>query len=568
MQSKEKLIELQTYFSRRHVALLIAMLLFISVNLIITNDADGLKYVPCIAISLALSVDVFFGYFTFFHKYKVLLISRIFEVTLIGLFISDIGDVGVGGISDIFSIIFYTMFVLEFSYIFDLSEKGVVFLSSLFIQTPYLLKIIFVVLSAGAATSTVANYLMICIISFMVFFAILNYIGSIQKYQEQCLFAKDRLIDRAKDNFDKIDESQKSLVAVNEQLGIKKFELEEAYQKINMVNSDITLQNEILKIVLSSLDLKTVLASTSNAFREKFQIYFSGLIFQNIRIRLKYDSGIGNILTDDDDLQMFYDFFLSDAFLHEHMGFGENFILNDISYDEFPFFEKAGIRSIIVKSANPQDDIYKCIYVIMSRRVNEFKNKETLFDNILSQIEVAGNNVYLYNKVEELSNRDALSSLYNRRYLNLYFSERFIEKKHDGIVAVAMIDIDFFKSINDTYGHLFGDQAIKTVSSVINDYTVANNGLAFRYGGEEFVVILENKTVEDANILMQQLRIAIKETAITHAGISINVNVSIGVTEYPDITKDISVLIDRADKAMYYSKQHGRDQVTIDNGQD
>ena len=130
--------------------------------------------------------------------------------------------------------------------------------------------------------------------------------------------------------------------------------------------------------------------------------------------------------------------------------------------------------------------------------------------------------------------------------------------------TLAMLDIDHFKNINDTYGHLFGDQAIEHVSGLIRDCTEKHNGTGFRYGGEEMVVIFENKTLEETVAIMDSLRNDIKNTYIKNGDEAVCVKVSVGVSAYPETTQQINTLIDRADKAMYYSKQNGRDRLTVD----
>ena len=155
--------------------------------------------------------------------------------------------------------------------------------------------------------------------------------------------------------------------------------------------------------------------------------------------------------------------------------------------------------------------------------------------------------------------------LYNRRYLNLYYDEHFIKNTIDGTAIAALLDIDHFKKINDTYGHLFGDQAIIMVSDIINKIAAQNDGITFRYGGEEFVVLFENISLQDGVTIMERIRNIIKETPIVYDNKTVYVNVSVGVSAYPDTTNDLSVLIDRADKAMYYSKNNGRDRLTVDN---
>ncbi len=566
MQNKERLLELQSVFSRRHIGLLVAMLLFIANGLVINNGNAGLKYLPCVVICGVLLVDIFFAYFTFFHKYVLLMILRFAEMAIVGLSISDVGSNGVGGMSDVFAVLFYAMFMIETIYLFDLTDNGNKFKVSFIGQVSFVIKAIGVLFSGtDDYTTHCVYYVVLGIISFMITLAVSEFFGRMQKYYDQCIFSKDRMLDRAKDRSEEISEGQRIIREANEQLGIKKFELEEAYRRIKNVNADNDLQNRFMRLLLSPFDLHELMAKSKEIFRDSFKLEFSGLIFRNKKLREKYNSGIEEFFNNEEDLMQFMDFFLSDAFFYEHKEVGSHFIQDDISYDEFPFFSNKKISSVAVKAVVTDNSQHSCIYVMFSREYNLFSEKTILLDNIFGLIEVCARNLTLYYKVQEMSVRDALSGLYNRRYLNLYFNNNFVGKESAcKRVALAMLDIDHFKNINDTYGHLFGDQAIKMVSELIIECAGKYDGNGFRYGGEEFVVIFENRTLAETVEIMNNLRESIKNTVISSEGQSINVKVSVGVAAYPETTDDMPGLVDRADKAMYYSKQNGRDRLTVD----
>lgn len=567
MQNKEQILELQAIFSRRHIGILVAMLLFMTNNLIINNNNDGMKYISCAVICLVLMLDVFFAHFSFFHKYVLVVILRFAEMAIIGMMISDVGGTGVGGMSDLFVIMFYAMFMIETVYMTDLSDPGNRVKFALLGQIPYVIRILYIIISGESIyTAHIVNTVIMGAVSFMIMFSVTRYCGKMQEYYDQCVLSRDRMLDRAKDNTDKINESQNTIREANEQLGIKKFELEEAYRRINVVNSNNNLQNKFLRMLLmSSLDLNQLISKAHAMFENDFNIDFSGLIFKDKKIRRKYDSGIDKFFDDEEDYIQFCDFFLSSAFIYEHSGIDGHFIDNDISYDEFPFFKKKGISAIAIKSIVAEDPRYNCIYVLFSANYNMFIDKVDFLENIFGQIDIVAKNLTLYHKVEEMSIKDALTGLYNRRYLNLYFNDHFVKEKNiDHNVTLAMLDIDHFKNINDTYGHLFGDQAIEHVSGLIRDCTEKHNGTGFRYGGEEMVVIFENKTLEETVAIMDSLRNDIKNTYIKNGDEAVCVKVSVGVSAYPETTQQINTLIDRADKAMYYSKQNGRDRLTVD----
>lgn len=565
MQNKERLLELQSVFSRRHVGLLVAMLLFIANYIVMNNGNDGLKFTTCAVICAVLLADIIFAYFSFFHNYVLIMILRFAELLIVGVMISDTGDTGVGGMSDLFAVLFYAMFMIETVYLFDLTDNTSIIKISLVGQIPFVIKMVYSLISGGMDnTAQGLNYIIMGIMSFMIMSAICKFCGKMQHYYDQCVFSKDRMLDRAKDNTERINESQKTIRETNEQLGIKKFELEEAYRKINVSIADNNFQNKFLRLLISTFDLNELAARARELFEDIFELEFCGLIFKNKKLRERYDSGIGGFFSEE-DFEQFSDFFLSSAFINQHKEIDSNFIENEVSYDEFPFFRARKINSVAVKAIVTDNSQYSCIYVMFSSQYNLFREKTKLLENIFGQMDIAARNMSNYYKAEELSIKDALSGLYNRRYLNLYFKDNFVDKTHEGRVALAMLDIDHFKNINDTYGHLFGDQAIKMVSELILKCADDNDGTGFRYGGEEFVIIFENRMLSEIIAIIDKLRNDIRSTAInSDDGASITVKVSVGVSAYPETTDAIHTLVDRADKAMYYSKQNGRNRLTVD----
>lgn len=569
MQNREQLLEVQTIFSRRHIGLLIVLLLFMANNFIFNNEKMQIGFIPSLVISGVLMLDILLAYNSFFHKYWLLVTVRYIEVIAVGILINDLSDRSMSNINNIVVILFFSLFILEIILLYDMTEFRNSLGVSLLCQIPFI--VIVIILCVRQRDNFVArslDYMSIAIISFMVTWAVATYYGKTQKYYEQYMFSRDRLLDRAKDNSDKINESQKNLRTVNEQLGIKKFELEEAYRKINIVNADMEFQNHFMSMMMSTLNLEKLTAYARDMLNERFSLKYSELVFVNEELRAKYQSESLESVLGEVEAMEFYDFFLSDLFIQEHSEMGSRFMLNQVDYDEFPFFKKAEISAVAINTLIMDDTDNKAMYIMLSSEKGAFADKDMLFSNIFGQMEVVARNISLYYEIRQMSIMDGLTGIYNRRYLNVYFNDNFINSETKKDVAAAMVDIDFFKSINDTYGHLFGDMAIKTVAKLINISAKANGGAAFRYGGEEFVIILEGKPLSEAARIMEELRVSIKNTPVQSGDTVINLNVSIGVTAYPEIAKDISTLIDRADKAMYYSKQHGRDRLTIDNGSD
>ncbi len=167
--------------------------------------------------------------------------------------------------------------------------------------------------------------------------------------------------------------------------------------------------------------------------------------------------------------------------------------------------------------------------------------------------------------LKRLSSLDGLTGIANRRYFDEYLGQEWnnaIEQKD--ILSLIMLDIDFFKKYNDTYGHLGGDECLKQVAGLLDTISKQSGAIAARYGGEEFVVILPKKDREEALEIAETIRIGIEELAIPHITSEIKdvVTLSIGVsTCHPVLTVKPKDLIQAADIALYDSKRLGRNRV-------
>ncbi|MBB1384604.1 diguanylate cyclase [Pseudoalteromonas sp. SG45-5] len=166
-------------------------------------------------------------------------------------------------------------------------------------------------------------------------------------------------------------------------------------------------------------------------------------------------------------------------------------------------------------------------------------------------------------ELEQLNTEDALTGVKNRRF----FDKKLImelrrSRREQTPLSIIMLDIDHFKLVNDTYGHLTGDQVIKAVSGIIKNNLKRPLDEVARYGGEEFVVLLPNTPQNGAFDIAEQMRKAIAKSAVTVASTEIKFTISAGI--YTCVADDINkpeIFTECADKALYYAKQNGRDQV-------
>jgi len=162
------------------------------------------------------------------------------------------------------------------------------------------------------------------------------------------------------------------------------------------------------------------------------------------------------------------------------------------------------------------------------------------------------------------ASHDVLTGLFNRRAVMEGLEKEIARAdRQQQTLCVAMCDIDFFKKINDGYGHLAGDQVIREVSqrisSILRPYDIAG-----RYGGEEFLLVFA-ASKEDAFSLLERIRLAIAETAFAYEDDVLDVTISCGLTAFnpPEDERSAQVLIDCADKALYEAKHSGRNKVMV-----
>ena len=155
---------------------------------------------------------------------------------------------------------------------------------------------------------------------------------------------------------------------------------------------------------------------------------------------------------------------------------------------------------------------------------------------------------------------DELTGIYNRRFLNKFFTEDFAKFKK---LAMFMIDIDGFKNVNDTRGHPEGDALLISFSDSVKEL-VTDNGMVIRYGGDEFSVILPEKTEEEVMQIAEKIvrEISSKPLKGKSGGLSHIITVSLGVAFYPEDAKKAQDLLDKSDEALYASKRSGKNRLT------
>lgn len=209
---------------------------------------------------------------------------------------------------------------------------------------------------------------------------------------------------------------------------------------------------------------------------------------------------------------------------------------------------------------------------------NSFDIPDDLLDNIQQNIEhiirtfdvpeenkleVIKQINFMYSRTKYLSMTDELTKLPNRRNFDTDFNKEFLRaQRYKNPLTLVMFDIDFFKKVNDTYGHQCGDYVLKEVSKAALQ-TFRKTDTVYRTGGEEFCVILTETNIKQAIIPLERFRKTVETLNLNYNNQEVHITVSIGACEYCEEIKDTKDFILKTDKALYEAKNTGRNRTVF-----
>lgn len=181
-----------------------------------------------------------------------------------------------------------------------------------------------------------------------------------------------------------------------------------------------------------------------------------------------------------------------------------------------------------------------------------------------NKLEVIKKINFMYTQTKQMSLTDPLTKLFNRRHFEAEFEREFKRaKRYNNPLSIAVADIDFFKQVNDNYGHLCGDYILKEIAYIITN-NFRQTDLIFRYGGEEFVIILTETSGKNALIPLERLRKAVENYKFKFNKQDINITLSIGVSSNINL-ETAQEMFEEADKILYDAKNNGRNQIGVKN---
>lgn len=357
---------------------------------------------------------------------------------------------------------------------------------------------------------------------------------------------------------------QKKLKQTNNQLNIQKLNLQLANMQIIEANNEMVAQADILRYISMSFDVAKISNQITDAIMHIKELGFCAVYIKEGVYLNKHANYV--IKTDIGQLQKKIKDHMEEIYQEMTKRNKSEAIFHDNIRTELPFLKDVNINSVYIRVLGLEEDTYG-LFMLGSCKKDLFIENMSFYNAVIAQYDIAIGNAKIYNEMQNMARKDGLTGINNR----IYFSELFKEeaakvREKNGCMSVALFDIDKFKNVNDTYGHLAGDEVIKRIASVTEACIEKYHGFVCRYGGEEFVAVLPGRKLEVAQPIIEELFEELCRQVVVYNDKEIHLSVSIGLTAYPEVCKDTDDLLKRADWCMYYAKEHGRRQINVDDG--
>lgn len=548
-------------FFHRILYILIAVVVFIGFCMGSVVQTGYLHLWLIIGTALLAVAEGVFSKFLFWNKKWLLLIVTYIQYAFYLVFMYLLYS------TDIFTTLAISTlmltFMFEFSYYSDITDDLINKRTIVILIVPFLLTVIISFCISGVDATgflMLVDYAIFCVMNVM--FVRLFYISEHNLLKQIDVLSFQ--IDDMRDDNEELIAIKNRIEKVNEELNYQRVKLAQMNREVNQSNAELAIQAELLKSINGSLSkdipafLSYIIDSVIRIRHAEFcGIYIDKQVFFNKKPYSTAACVSNERIKDAPELKTLYE----KASNRED----DWRVYQNLDEDEFPTFMKTNTHSIMVMPLILDKKKYGVI-VVGSRNPMAFDDHITFYDVIVPQFNLAIHNFQLYNQMKHIAQTDGLTGINNRTHFNKLFNEQMeTTLRNNETLTVALFDIDKFKRINDTYGHLVGDEVIKCIARLANEYVEqADKGFICRYGGEEFVLVFPNTDIETSLETVKALHDKIGDTTVDAHGHVVSMTVSIGVTNYPDICKDVNQLLKRADWSMYYAKEHGRNQIKVD----
>lgn len=324
-------------------------------------------------------------------------------------------------------------------------------------------------------------------------------------------------------------------------------EVEKANQELAERNSELFVLQQVSNHVSSILNIDDLLRLIPDIL-----VGISGAEYASIYLSEKGTYGTLKIkATNCPDETKVHELFMGVCSFQVRNAFlaGKTTIENHIHCGDF-----GSMMNIPIKH---KDELLGMLVLTHSNRDSFTEANLQLLVPVVNQLAIAIANARLYDQVKQMANIDGLTGIYNRKYMQDYLAD-FFSKPVTGQITLIMLDVDLFKRVNDTFGHLMGDRVLKVVTDVVKQL-IGDRGFIARYGGEEFVVVFPEIGMDEGYQIAEELRKMVSEESICYQNEVCRITISLGVAgnELPNI-HTMDDLLHAADGALYEAKEHGR----------
>ncbi len=227
-----------------------------------------------------------------------------------------------------------------------------------------------------------------------------------------------------------------------------------------------------------------------------------------------------------------------------------NFISNNPDTKDIPV--------IILTSLSQTEDLVKAF----AAGAMDFIKKPPSEPELIARVNSALRIKQYHDKLKDLIVKDGLTQLYTHTYFATSLERMMYScKRYNSELGIVLLDIDDFKQVNDTYGHVAGDNVLRLLAEILQK-SIRKSDIAARYGGEEFAILVPHTNLEDTKMTAERLRAEVEKAVIKDKKTDITVTISLGLTMLKQEDEEITDIVIRTDDALYESKRNGKNRVT------
>jgi diguanylate cyclase (GGDEF)-like protein len=536
-----KLIKLHVFIAKIEMIYLLIFILYKAFDEV--DNISLLMGINAILVGLVI-VDYLFSIKEYYHNFKIIRIIRsLMAMWTSGKLIILSDNTYLNSIL----MLFYISFILEIMYLTNMSRfrNKILLFAVINVPMPLTIGIRSIQIQDIQYTISIMTFYIILNVSLIIFIAIVSHIYAEHTIEKKILFSeliKTRELKR-QDQADDIA-------------------LENAYEKLSHENSEMLIENLIQQYISSSLEISNLMKLILESLSEALVVNLCSIVVKDEHDEsYQYNS---RAIGDSSKLESFNSYIEDGSLVDKFKDIREPFIDNQVNLMEYDFLEGMNIKSLLIYPLVNEGN-WLGMLVIGKDTKDYFIHNMSFFERVSTQFSIALMNARIYTKMENMAMKDGLTGIYNRTYMiqkiNEYISGVVLNKSP---LVVILFDIDKFKDVNDTYGHLFGDEVIRVCANKAKEIAEEYDGFVARYGGEEFVIVCKEDSIDQIHKLAEALHEKINQTEVNYRGSTLFVDVSIGVAAFPATCDNPAELIDRADKAMYHSKLNGRGCITFD----